>query len=77
MKLLHTSDWHLGQIFYNYDRKHEHLHFLNWLKEEIKKINIDLLLISGDIFDTSNASAESQQMYYTFLRDVTSVTLCL
>ncbi|MFI3296410.1 MAG: exonuclease SbcCD subunit D C-terminal domain-containing protein [bacterium] len=71
MKLLHTSDWHLGQIFYNYDRKHEHLHFLNWLKEEIKKINIDLLLISGDIFDTSNASAESQQMYYTFLRDVT------
>ena len=34
MKILHTADWHLGQTFYEYDRREEHLHFLEWLKPE-------------------------------------------
>ena len=72
MRIIHTADWHIGQTFFDYDRKTEHLHFLLWLKEEIKNREIDLLLIAGDIFDTQNPSAESQKIYYSFLKEVTS-----
>ena len=72
MKLLHTADWHLGQTFFEYDRKMEHTQFLTWLREQIKLHEVDVLLIAGDVFDTPNPSAESQRMYYTFLREVTT-----
>ena len=70
--LLHTADWHLGQTFFEYDRKMEHTQFLAWLREQIKLHEVDVLLIAGDVFDTPNPSAESQRMYYTFLREVTT-----
>ena len=72
MKILHTADWHLGQTFYEYDRREEHFHFLEWLKQQIKQHEIDVLLIAGDVFDSPNPSAESQRVYYRFLREVTS-----
>lgn len=72
MKILHTADWHLGQTFYEYDRRTEHHHFLEWLKRQIKQRDIDLLLLAGDVFDGPNPSAESQRMYYHFLRQVTT-----
>lgn len=72
MRILHTADWHLGQTFYEYDRRAEHRHFLEWLKRQIKQRNIDLLLIAGDVFDGPNPSAEAQHMYYAFLREVTT-----
>ncbi len=71
MKIIHTADWHLGQTFFEYDRKAEHIKFLNWLKEKLKELNVDVLLIAGDLFDSPNPSAESQRIYYHFLRDVT------
>ena len=72
MKILHTADWHLGQTFFEYDRKMEHTQFLAWLREQIKLHEVDVLLIAGDVFDTPNPSAEAQKMYYTFLREVTT-----
>ncbi|KAA6325531.1 Nuclease SbcCD subunit D, partial [termite gut metagenome] len=69
MKLLHTADWHLGQIFFGYDRKPEHLQFIEWLKHQIRNLSVDVLLIAGDVFDTPNPSAESQRLYYKFLRE--------
>lgn len=72
MKLLHTADWHLGQTFFEYDRKFEHSLFLEWLKEHVKAHGIDVLLIAGDVFDGPNPSADSQRMYYRFLREVTA-----
>lgn len=72
MKIIHTADWHIGQSFFGYDRKAEHLFFLDWLKSLIKERSIDLLLISGDVFDSPNPSAESQKTYYKFLKEVTS-----
>jgi len=72
MKLLHTADWHIGQTFFEYDRKSEHNLFLEWLKSQIQEHKIDVLLISGDIFDSPNPSAESQKMFYKFLKDVTA-----
>ncbi|MDR2496998.1 MAG: exonuclease SbcCD subunit D C-terminal domain-containing protein [Tannerellaceae bacterium] len=72
MKIIHTSDWHLGQSFYGYDRKEEHRIFLDWLRNKLKEEQADVLLIAGDVFDNPNPPAESQAMYYRFLREVTS-----
>lgn len=77
MKLLHTADWHLGQTFFDYDRKFEHSLFLEWLGEQVKEQCVDVLLIAGDVFDGPNPSAESQRMYYRFLREVTGANPAL
>jgi exonuclease SbcD len=71
MKIIHTADWHLGQNFYEYDRKAEHACFLTWLKKTVAENSADILLIAGDIFDSPNPSAESQKMYFSFLREIT------
>ncbi|TFW16241.1 exonuclease subunit SbcD [Massilia arenosa] len=68
MRLLHTSDWHLGQSLHNYDRTYEHQCFLDWLVETIVREDVDALLVAGDVFDTSNPSAASQRQLYRFLR---------
>jgi exonuclease SbcD len=68
MRLLHTSDWHLGQTLHNFDRIHEHQRFLDWLLETIAAEQVDALLIAGDIFDNSNPSAASQRQLYRFLQ---------
>ena len=68
MKILHTSDWHLGRTLYSKkERQKEHQAFLEWLLKTIKDNNIDLLIIAGDIFDTASPSSISQKMYYDFL----------
>lgn len=67
MKILHTADWHIGQLFHEYDRTYEHQQFLNWLVDTLQTEQIDVLLISGDIFDISNPSASSIKMFYSFL----------
>jgi exonuclease SbcD len=67
MTILHTADWHIGQLFHEYDRTYEHQQFLNWLLETLTKEQIDILLISGDVFDLSNPSAASIKMFYAFL----------
>lgn len=71
MKIIHTADWHLGQTFFEYDRKGEHTLFLAWLREQVKVHKVDVLLVAGDLFDTPNPSAQSQRQYYTFLKEVT------
>jgi exonuclease SbcD len=68
MRLLHTSDWHLGQSLHNFDRQYEHQCFLDWLLETIVAEQADALLIAGDVFDNANPSAASQRQLYRFLR---------
>jgi exonuclease SbcD len=70
--IFHTADWHIGQNFYGYDRKDEHLFFFEWLKKQLKELCPDVLLVAGDIFDSPNPSAESQKIYYKFLHEITS-----
>lgn len=67
MRIIHTSDWHIGQTFYSYDRTEEHKAFLEWLRDQLAEQAVDVLLISGDIFDTPNPSAASQGLFYEFL----------
>ena len=67
MKILHTSDWHLGHTLYGKKRYEEFESFLNWLIECINKEHIDVVLISGDIFDNSNPSIRAIELYFDFL----------
>ena len=71
MKIIATSDWHLGNLFHGNDRLPEHQHFLKWLLEQIAEQKPDALLIAGDIFDNGNPSAAAQTVYYEFLADAT------
>ena len=70
MRLIHTSDWHLGATLGEASRAEDHRLFLQWLKDLITTDGIDALLVSGDIFDQSNPSAEAQRAYYSFLREL-------
>lgn len=67
MKLLHTSDWHLGRMLHNRKRYDEYEAFLNWLVGIIESENIDVLLVAGDVFDNSTPSNRAQELYYRFL----------
>lgn len=67
MKLLHSSDWHLGIELEGYRRDDEHEHFLDWLWRRLFDEEIDVLLVSGDIFHQSNPSASALAMFYRFV----------
>ncbi|MCF7505125.1 exonuclease subunit SbcD [Vibrio sp. L3-7] len=69
MKILHTSDWHLGQNFYNKSRKNEHERFLQWLLEQVTDRDIDAIIVAGDIFDTSTPPSYAREMYNKFVVD--------
>lgn len=70
LKILHTADWHIGQKFHDYERYDEHRTFFRWLIDLVKERQIDLLLVAGDVFDGPNPSAEAQNIYYTFLKEI-------
>lgn len=67
MKILHTADWHLGKRLHKQDLIEEHQLFFEWLIKTIKAREIDVLLISGDVFDLSNPPTEARTLYYWFL----------
>jgi exonuclease SbcD len=72
MKLLHTSDWHLGRTLYGRKRYAEFEAFLAWLAQAIEDHGVDVLLVAGDVFDTTTPSNLAQSLYYRFLCRVAS-----
>ncbi|MBE6342301.1 MAG: exonuclease SbcCD subunit D [Lentimicrobiaceae bacterium] len=64
MKLIHTSDWHLGQTLHQYSRDDEHKYFFNQLKNIILEEEPDVLIVSGDIFHSATPTVVSQRLYY-------------
>ncbi|MFB0944944.1 MAG: exonuclease subunit SbcD, partial [Spirosomataceae bacterium] len=70
MKILHTADWHLGKSLHKYSLEPDNQLFLNWLIEQIRERKTDLLLVSGDIFDTANPKNSALAMYYEFLTEL-------
>lgn len=70
LTILHTSDWHLGHKLYGRERYEEFSAFLRWLEEQICQHEVDILLIAGDIFDTSDPRHKAQELYYEFLSRV-------
>ena len=74
MKILHTADWHIGQRLHERQRTDEHKDFLEWLLNTIQEHQVELLLVSGDIFDTALPSSESIDLYYQFLNTFSKET---
>ncbi|MBU6342584.1 MAG: exonuclease SbcCD subunit D C-terminal domain-containing protein [Bacteroidetes bacterium] len=67
MRILHTSDWHLGQKFIGQSRDLEHGMALDWLLEQINRLEIDVLVVAGDIFDVNNPPLSAETLYFQFL----------
>ncbi|MDR2123413.1 MAG: exonuclease SbcCD subunit D C-terminal domain-containing protein [Desulfovibrio sp.] len=67
MKLLHTSDWHLGRRLYGRRRHDEFARFLDWLAETLRNREADALLVAGDVFDSGTPGTRAQEQYYRFL----------
>lgn len=68
MKILHTADWHIGKQLHKIDLSEDLELFFDWLLDTIAKEHIDLLLVSGDVFDQANPSQASLKQYYGFLK---------
>ncbi|ARS47905.1 exonuclease SbcD [Ectopseudomonas mendocina] len=64
MRILHTSDWHLGQHFMGKTRQAEHQAFCAWLLEQVRSHAVDVLLIAGDVFDTGAPPSYAREQYY-------------
>lgn len=70
LRVLHTSDWHIGDTICSKRRYDEFEFALNWLYRVIEEKNVDVVLISGDIFNTSTPSSQAQELYYRFLHNI-------
>ncbi len=70
MKFIHTSDLHIGIRIYEKSRDNEFKKFFNWLVNLINNEKVELLLISGDIFDVVLPSNDARKIYYEFLADL-------
>ena len=68
MKILHTSDWHLGQNFMNNTREEEHQMALDWMIDLIKQEEVEVFILAGDVFDIGNPPSYARRLYYDFLR---------
>ena len=70
MKILHTSDWHLGKNLEGASRIEEQEQFIEDFIHIVDKNCIDLVIISGDIYDNSNPPARAEQLFYKALKKI-------
>lgn len=70
LRILHTSDWHLGQFFIGKSREAEHRAFFRWLCDTIQARQIDVVLVAGDIFDTTTPPSYARELYHQLIVDL-------
>lgn len=75
MKIIHTSDWHLGQSFHGYDRNDEHGNMIAALKGLIAREQPDLLVIAGDIYDVAAPGAYVQKQFSSYMLELKQAAL--
>ncbi len=68
MKILHTSDLHIGKYIGTYDLKEDTEYVLNQVVDTAIRERVEVVLISGDVFDRPNPSEEAIKMYVSFLK---------
>ncbi|NQX80640.1 MAG: exonuclease subunit SbcD, partial [Flavobacteriaceae bacterium] len=71
MKILHTADWHLGKKLENFSRLEEQHLVLDEICEKAENIEVDVVLIAGDIFDTFNPPTEAVKLFYRTVKRLT------
>lgn len=70
MKILHTSDLHIGKYIGTYDLKEDTEYVLNQVVDTAIRERVEVVLISGDVFDRPNPSEEAIKMYVSFLKEL-------
>ena len=70
MKILHTSDWHLGHTLYNYDRTEEQKAMLHQMVNIVREQKPDVFLLCGDVYHTPQPSAAVQTMFTNALMEI-------
>ena len=74
MRIIHTSDWHIGQRLYGKERNEEHQLFFDFLLSTIIDTETDALIVAGDIFDVAYPSNSAEEIYFNFLTKLISTT---
>lgn len=72
MRILHTSDWHLGRMLENVSRLEEQRNFIDNLCTMADEHEIDMVLVAGDIYDTYNPPAAAEELFYEALHRLCS-----
>jgi len=72
LKILHSSDWHLGKNLGNFSRLEEQEEFLEEFLKICNEKKPHLVLIAGDIYDNFNPSAKAQELFYKYLKKFTN-----
>jgi exonuclease SbcD len=67
LRVLHTSDWHLGHWLHELSREYEHESFLGWLVAALERESVDALLIAGDVFEAASPPVHAVAMWFRFL----------
>ena len=76
VKIVHTSDWHLGAKLHDRDRGEEQGRFLDWLHQLLEREHPDALLVSGDVFDVRQPTTAAQSLYYDFIANAAKEGVC-
>lgn len=72
MRILHTSDWHLGKSLEGHSRMEEQESFLEDFIDIVQNNHIDLIIIAGDIYDNANPPAKAEKIFYNTLKKLSS-----
>lgn len=72
MKILHTSDWHLGKKLDTFSRHQEQVEVLHEILQIAESENVDAIIIAGDLFDTFNPPVESVELFYKTLKQLSN-----
>ncbi|WP_251861277.1 exonuclease SbcCD subunit D C-terminal domain-containing protein [Clostridium sp. Marseille-Q2269] len=72
MRILHTSDWHLGKNLEGFSRMDEQERFLQDFINIVENNNIDMVIIAGDIYDNGNPPARAEKMFYACIKKVSN-----
>ena len=69
-RVLHTADWHLGKMLNEQSREVEQKLFLDWLLKQVVDLEVDAVLVAGDVFDTANPTQSAEALYYDFVAEL-------
>lgn len=70
IRILHTSDWHLGKLLEGHSRLQEQKYFLEDLLEIASENAVDMVIVAGDIYDTYNPPAQAEELFYTAIKEL-------
>lgn len=77
MKILHTSDWHIGKKLMGRERYDEYRSSLSEISAICEREEIELVLVAGDVFDTYTPSAEAERIFYEGVKQIAEFSAVL